>query len=330
MTEISLLDYAFESHPVRVVLKDGEPWWVAKDVCNLLAFSNSRVIMARCVDDDEKALLQRADFPEIWEKIIGENGANSSVETEKNAPQKNLKVTNRDFQVDWGGSRFLQIVNESGVYALIFQSKKPEAKRFRKWLTSEVIPQIRRTGQYIPAGTIPDQAKRPQIMGGDNIQMIITDRDLLNALWLYAIGAIGRADVYRFRFGAEREPTEWELSIDPLRLTWTRHIEKERSILAVPDADFPIPGPALSKILCGDSRSKGPWLHNSDHTQYAGQQEFSREACQFLCDRYFDLDYGGEEANEFRRIPPLRQLIDELHREREFSKSGAEPPPVYL
>lgn len=93
---------------VRVVEKDGEPWFVAKDVCVCLDISNSRDALTT-LDDDEKGVAI-ADTP--------------------------------------GGPQEMQTVSESGFYTLVFKSRKPEAKAFRKWVTSEVIPAIRKTGKY--------------------------------------------------------------------------------------------------------------------------------------------------------------------------------------
>lgn len=101
--------FDFENKNVRVVMKDDNPWWVAKDVCDVLSLGNPSEAL-RALDDDERNTLR------ISEGIRGN-------------PEMN-------------------IVSESGVYALIFRSNKPEAKRFRKWVTSEVLPQIRRTGRY--------------------------------------------------------------------------------------------------------------------------------------------------------------------------------------
>jgi prophage antirepressor-like protein len=94
---------------VRVEVINNEPWFVAKDVCDVLNHSNSRVAI-QMLDDDEKGV--------------------SKVYT-------------------LGGTQEMAIVNESGLYNLIFRSNKPEAKAFRKWVTSEVLPSIRKTGQYV-------------------------------------------------------------------------------------------------------------------------------------------------------------------------------------
>ena len=90
-------------------MQDGEPWWVAKDVCNVLGLTNSRMAL-EALDEDEKGV--------------------SKVYT-------------------LGGEQDMNIISESGLYALIMRSNKPEAKRFRKWVTGEVLPTLRKTGHYV-------------------------------------------------------------------------------------------------------------------------------------------------------------------------------------
>lgn len=100
--------FDFENKNVRVVMKDDNPWWVAKDVCDVLRLVNPSEAL-KALDEDE--------------------------------------LTSETLR-SGGQGREMRLVSESGVYALIFRSNKPEAKRFRKWVTSEVLPQIRRTGRY--------------------------------------------------------------------------------------------------------------------------------------------------------------------------------------
>jgi anti-repressor protein len=97
-----------DSYDLRIIMKDGEPWFIAKDICNILNLENSRKATS-ILDDEEKSL-----FP------IDINGKKQSI----------------------------TIVNESGLYTLILRSRKPEAKKFRNWVTSEVLPSIRKTGKY--------------------------------------------------------------------------------------------------------------------------------------------------------------------------------------
>lgn len=100
--------FNFRSHNVRTVLKDGEPWFVAKDVCDVLNLSDTSMTL-QSLDDDEKGT--------------------STVCT-------------------LGGNQTMLTVNESGLYALVFKSRKPQAKEFRKWVTAEVLPALRKTGKY--------------------------------------------------------------------------------------------------------------------------------------------------------------------------------------
>lgn len=104
---------------VRIVMKEQEPWFVAKDVCNCLEINNSRQALIR-LDDDEKS------------SVILNDGTPGN-------PEKS-------------------IVNEYGLYSLVLSSRKPEAKEFKRWITHDVIPQIRKTGQYVAniPKTLPD------------------------------------------------------------------------------------------------------------------------------------------------------------------------------
>ena len=100
--------FDFDDQPVRAFLRDGEPWMVASDVCRVLGLANSSQVVAR-LDDDEKGV-------HIMDTL--------------------------------GGPQEVRIISESGLWALVFTSSKPEAKRFRKWVTSEVLPALRKTGTY--------------------------------------------------------------------------------------------------------------------------------------------------------------------------------------
>lgn len=110
-----IVPFSFEGHQIRVIQRDGQPWFVAADVCAILEIANHRDTVAR-LDDDERA----------------------SVTT-----------------TTAGGEQVVTAVNESGCYRIVFRSRKQSARRFTKWITSEVIPSIRRTGAYgAPAAPI--------------------------------------------------------------------------------------------------------------------------------------------------------------------------------
>lgn len=104
---------------IRTVEIDNEPWFVGKDVAVALGYSNTRDALNRHVDNDDK---------------------NTVVIPDGNKGNPNQTV-----------------INESGLYALIFGSKLDSAKRFKHWVTSEVLPTIRKTGSYQKPMTIAEQ-----------------------------------------------------------------------------------------------------------------------------------------------------------------------------
>ena len=106
--------FKYKENEVRMVSINDEPWWVLKDVCNVLGIKN--------VTDTQN----RLDEDEISELGLIEVSSNGVQQTRKRL-----------------------IVNESGLYAVILRSDKPEAKKFRKWITNEVLPTIRKTGGYV-------------------------------------------------------------------------------------------------------------------------------------------------------------------------------------
>lgn len=121
---------------IRVQMIEGEPWFVAKDVCDALSIENNRNATSR-LDDDEKGV--------------------SIVRTSS-------------------GDQQMSIINESGLYNLIFQSRKSEAKKFRKWVTNEVLPNIRKTGRYELKPQKHAMVHRKRGAG--------VDVELTNLLWL--------------------------------------------------------------------------------------------------------------------------------------------------
>lgn len=110
---MNLSTFKFEFREVRAVTVDGAPWFVATDVSSALEYSEASA-MTRHLDADEKG---------------------------------SVKLTDRGQEQD-----FITI-NESGLYSAILKSRRPEAKKFKKWVTSEVLPSIRKTGSYTPAPT---------------------------------------------------------------------------------------------------------------------------------------------------------------------------------
>lgn len=100
--------FGFEGNEVRVFMKGDEPWWIAKDVCAVLGIANVRDAATRLEEDEKDVAL--TDTP--------------------------------------GGKQNLLVVNEPGLYSLILGSRKEEARAFKRWVTHDVLPTIRRTGMY--------------------------------------------------------------------------------------------------------------------------------------------------------------------------------------
>ena len=107
---------------VRVLNIDNEPWFVGRDVAEVLGYSNTRDAISKHVDEEDKGVA-KCDTP--------------------------------------SGAQQMTIINESGMYSLILSSKLPSAKKFKRWVTSEVLPAIRKTGSYnLPDFNNPAEAAR--------------------------------------------------------------------------------------------------------------------------------------------------------------------------
>nr|WP_321499389.1 BRO family protein [uncultured Dethiosulfovibrio sp.] len=114
--------FEFEQKPVRVVFIDGNPWWMAKDVCDVLGLANPNSTLA-LLDEDEK----------------------STIHSMEGGPDR-------------------VIINEPGLYSLILRSRKPDAKRFKRWLTHELLPTIRKTGSYaLPGSKLSKNDKKEEL-----------------------------------------------------------------------------------------------------------------------------------------------------------------------
>lgn len=118
----NLIPFMYGAASIRVVTIDAEPWFVAMDIAQVLEYGDTEA-MTRKLDSDEKSNLQ----------IVG------------SGPQS--------------GGRGTTVISEAGLYAAILTSQKPEAKRFKRWVTHEVLPAIRKTGGYHSAaiGKLPGE-----------------------------------------------------------------------------------------------------------------------------------------------------------------------------
>ena len=105
-----IISFSYQGIPIRTLSIDGIPWFVGKDVADVLGYSNTRDALDRHVDTEDK---------------------NTVVNPDGNRGNPNMTI-----------------VNESGLYSLILSSKLPSAKSFKRWVTSEVLPSLRKTGSY--------------------------------------------------------------------------------------------------------------------------------------------------------------------------------------
>jgi len=112
---------------VRVIMIDGQPWFIGKDVAEILGYSNSRKAMLDHVETEDRQVFQ--------------------------------KSRNVTFEIP---PRGLTIINESGLYSLILSSKLPQAKAFKRWVTNEVLPSIRKHGAYATSDTLDEMLRSPK------------------------------------------------------------------------------------------------------------------------------------------------------------------------
>lgn len=115
----NIIPFNYGDNLVRIINNEetGEPYWIAKDICNVLGINNHRQALSR-LDEDERGGV-----------ILNDT---------------------------LGGKQEMSLVNESGMYSLIFSSRKEEAKPFKRWVTHEVLPTIRKTGSYSMHGSSSD------------------------------------------------------------------------------------------------------------------------------------------------------------------------------
>lgn len=136
-----LKNFSFEGRQIRALTIEGEPYFVGKDVAEVLGYSNSRKAIADHVDSEDKGVTKCYTL---------------------------------------GGTQQTTIINESGLYSLILSSKLPDAKKFKHWVTSEVLPTIRKHGAY---------------MTDQKAAAIVTDKGSLADLLQQAAEQLKRKDI---------------------------------------------------------------------------------------------------------------------------------------
>lgn len=171
MSQQLVSSFSFESHPIQVIVRNNEVWFIASEVSTVFGYRDANKL-TRILDDDEK-------------------------------DTHNVGTL--------GGKQNVSIINESGLYHAVLKSRKPEAKRFRKWVTSEVLPQIRKTGSY----------QRPQFETVDIRDYAILHKHnfghLVNLFLLAKQQTEVMKDLYPAlsRLGASIAPRVYTLATDP-------------------------------------------------------------------------------------------------------------------
>ncbi|MGE6213558.1 BRO-N domain-containing protein [Comamonas aquatica] len=192
--------FNFGTHAVRVITRNNQPWFVASDVCQALGYSNTSKAIGDHLDADERAseLVPRT--------------SNDSLGVPTN------------------------LINESGLYALVLRSRKPEARKFAKWVTSEVLPSIRQTGSYGQPAYDPDQ-------------VALAHRAAL----------IATAQVYQSVFEAVMQAKDWQLNRYMLRFDVTAEDGTVARVKAVDRNAYVLPldrfHSAVEDSICVDAQT---------------------------------------------------------------------------
>ena len=189
----NLVVFNFESNDVRTMTDEkGTPWFNANDICAVLGMTNSRKALADHVDPEDV--------------------------TRRNTPTA-------------GGVQAINHINESGLYALIVGSNKPEAKKFKRWVTSDVLPSIRKTGSYsAPNAQQPVPVSQAQLVSDwvaasmnvaklwgftGNQAIIFSDRSTREMTGISMLGLFGATKLVADERGRTYTPTDLGKMIDP-------------------------------------------------------------------------------------------------------------------
>lgn len=215
--------FNFGVHAVRVITRNNQPWFVASDVCQALGYSNTSKAIGDHLDADERMTIA----------AIGDGQSFDSNQSLESFPKG---VTTSDTLRSRGGARQLVIISESGLYALVLRSRKPEARKFAKWVTSEVLPSIRQTGSYGQPAYDPDQ-------------VALAHRAAL----------IATAEVYQSVFEAVMQGKDWQLNRYMLRFDVTAEDGTVARVKAVDRNAYVLPldrfHSAVEDSICVDAQT---------------------------------------------------------------------------
>lgn len=127
---------------LTTILIDMEPWFIAKEVATLLGYENTKQAILTNVDELDQKMLSRNECELLFGQSITDAETIKNIGDLKGLSDRPLENTTII------SNRGMKFINESGLYTLIARSNKPEARRFQRWVTSEVLPLIRKTGSY--------------------------------------------------------------------------------------------------------------------------------------------------------------------------------------
>ena len=127
---------------LTTILIDMEPWFIAKEVATLLGYENTKQAILTNIDELDQRIFSRSECESLFGQSITDAETLENTDNPKGLSDRPLDNSTNI------SNRGMKFINESGLYTLIARSNKPEARRFQRWVTSEVLPSIRKTGSY--------------------------------------------------------------------------------------------------------------------------------------------------------------------------------------
>ena len=218
---------------IRTVSVEGEPWFVAADVCRALEINNPSMAIGR-LDEDEKSTLSL---------------------TEGTSPN--------------GGNPNVNVVNEPGLYSLVLGSRKPEAKQFKRWITHEVIPAIRKTGAY----SIKPMSSAEMLLA--QAKVLVEQEKRMLAIELKQSETDIRIDDLESKFEAKLNPT---VGMDWYAITCYIGLMKYR----VNPKDYS----SLGKLATKLSKEKGYPMGSVPHPVYGKVHTYHTDILEEVFERY--------------------------------------------
>lgn len=251
-----LILFEYEEKEVRVSMdEEGNPWWVAKDVCAILEHTNHRVAV-EALDEDEKGV----------RKVYSP-----------------------------GGEQDTLVISESGLYTLIIRSNKPEARKFRRWVTHEVLPSIRKTGGYAMAESLEET--------GETRKLLMLARLYERSERIFrALTSIAKTAGYRGQLAVARanRATRERTGIDCLALIGAQYLSDESFVVAFVDACCLVH--SAGAVRCGELFNAYKEWCEQEGVAWLGRNIFYREICAHYADVRRTVTRWGNRAAHFEGI----------------------------